>query len=97
MSKTLEKEEVYRAKIFDSLRSLCLTLLARPIYSLEYKDNLEMGEVYKGKNVFPRSLEKQYSSSESSSEGKTLKLSLIYLIIFSQCICNLAGNTCHFF
>ena len=51
VSGALETEEVYRAKIFDSLRSLFLVLLARPLHSLEYKEGREgkspeKGEVY---------------------------------------------------
>ena len=41
VSKTLEKREVYRTKIFGSLCSLCLVMRARPIYSLEYEDKSE--------------------------------------------------------
>ena len=39
VSKTLEKEEIYRAKILDSLCSLSLMLWAISLYSLEYKDS----------------------------------------------------------
>ena len=41
VSKTIEKEEVYKVKTFDSLRSLYLMLGAKPFYSLGYKDSLE--------------------------------------------------------
>ena len=49
MGKTLQKEEVYKAKAFDSLCSLCLVLWARSLYSLDHKDSLEKGEVYRVK------------------------------------------------
>ena len=45
VSGTLGKEEVYRAKIFDSLRSLW----ARHFYGLGYEDSLKKREIFRAK------------------------------------------------
>ena len=83
---TLEREEVYRTKFFDSLCSLCLVFWARPLYSSEYKNSREEEEGYKAKifHGFIKVETIHYQNHQNNQKKKNHSNSLISLICLTN-------------